>query len=1102
MMTVSIKRISRLERGIADHAAGARASSGERGRSGSTNTLDALWRIELLGSLRLVGGERMIDRFRTHKVGSLLAVLAYHLHRTHPREELAELLWPECYPETSRKNLRTALNSLRRQLEPPSVPSGAVLVANRASVRLNPDVCVTDVALFQTALQAAAQTDSAVERAQRLVEAAELYRGELLPGYFDDWILAERQRLLEAYVKTLDELAAHCKEAGDLHGAIQWARRVVGADPLREEAHQNLIRLLTAAGQPEAALRQYRDLERLLRQELRTAPEAALRVLARELEAQAAQTHSVNGPPPAAEMPVPAERVRWSAPVNPVRMGTPAAPSAAGTGPGRSGFLPPQFTRFFGREGEIARLEVLLGEGPGIGRLVTLTGPGGTGKTRLAQEAAARVREWFEGRIAFVPLVALTEPRLIAGQILDSLQIPRSPGVPPFEQVVAVLSSAASPGGSSHPSSPGCLTLLLLDNLEHLLPDGASVVQALLERVESLSLWVTSRQSLGLPGERELPVSPLPVPGVQAFGRSGVEKGIVHDPNARTPTPALRAPGLNALASNVSVQLFVDRAQGVRVDFQLTPANASDVARLCTGLEGIPLAIELAAARIGVLTPAQMLERLEERFELLTTRRRMADQRHQSLRVALDWSYQLLSPELQRFFTRLSVFRGGWPLEAAEAVCEEPRALEYLEQLGECSLVLAEEGLEGMRYRLLETLREFGREQLATTGEAGVIQRRHALFFLERAEAEWHHEWRETEHDNLRAALDWAVEQGEVEIGLRLGNVLWAFWGQQGYATEGRQRLSTLLALPGASAWTALRARVLVGAGYLLWIQGDFATARSLAAESVDIHRELGDNLGAAFSLRLVGMIVQLQGNYEAASSLHEECLRIHREAGDQEGIATCLTLLGSMAFERGDPATALPRCEEALGIFRRLVEAGKSPSPHYFADALDQLGIVNGALGDTEAARALCHEGLTVRQQMGDKHCTTITLYNLGQVAEAASDYAAARAHYEESLALRRELGARRGIAHCLQGLARVATAQGCYQLAVRLFAAAAALREALGSPLPLVEQVADEPRVAAIRARLGEEAFAEAWAQGAAMSLEQAMGVALEESEVPAIG
>jgi predicted ATPase len=387
--------------------------------------------------------------------------------------------------------------------------------------------------------------------------------------------------------------------------------------------------------------------------------------------------------------------------------------------------LPVQFTRFFGREDELTRLEeILLEEKP---HLLTLTGPGGSGKTRLALEAARQLIEPFGGAVWFVPLQDLTDPGLLPGAIAASLRLPRLPQVEPLEQVVEVLSRQPS--------------LLVLDNFEHLLgsglmvndsmvygstinhqPSAISLVRTLLERVPSLTLLITSRQVLNLTGEREFYVSPLPTPGGED-----------------TPEWLLRCP---------SVQLFVDRAQKVRPDFQVTPANAPAVSELCYRLEGIPLALELAAARVQVLTPVQMLAQLEHRFDFLVSRKRDEARRHQTLRAAMDWSYQLLSPELQRFFARLSVFRGGWTLEAAAAVAsdewqvtsdESPitshqspvisNALDTLAQLQECSLVQAEEAGAEMRFRMLETLREYAGEQLASEEQAA-LRERHADYFL------------------------------------------------------------------------------------------------------------------------------------------------------------------------------------------------------------------------------------------------------------------------------------------------------------------------------------------------------------------------------------
>jgi predicted ATPase len=430
--------------------------------------------------------------------------------------------------------------------------------------------------------------------------------------------------------------------------------------------------------------------------------------------------------------------------------------------------LPVQFTRFFGRQEELARLSHMLLL-PQQTRLVTITGTGGTGKTRLALEVAARLTSSLEGAVWFVELEDLRDTSLIADTVMGALHAARSPDKAPADVVAEALSAYASP-------------LLILDNFEHLVEEGALFVQTLLARVPSLRCLVTSRQVLGLAGEREFALGPLPTP-------NGMHS-------------------LESLSLFESVQLFVERAQAVRPDFQITTATAPAVAQLCDALEGIPLAIELAAARAQVMTPSQMLSQIGHRFDFLVGRRRGASERQRTLRATLDWSYRLLSPDLQRFFSSLSVFRGGWTAEAAEAVCKEPLALDYLAQLRECSLVMTKEDAAEIRFRMLETLREYGRERLTELGEKEETQRRHVHYHLALADeygatynspefaARLHR--LETEHDNLRAALTWCKDKAtpdSVETGLRLAAALRMFWDLRGYWSEGRMHLTQMLSL-------------------------------------------------------------------------------------------------------------------------------------------------------------------------------------------------------------------------------------------------------------------------------------------------------------------
>jgi predicted ATPase/class 3 adenylate cyclase len=719
----------------------------------------------------------------------------------------------------------------------------------------------------------------------------------------------------------------------------------------------------------------------------------------------------------------------------------------------RAGHLPPGFTRFFGRERERAQLEKLLGAEEA--RLVTLMGPGGSGKTRLALEVARQLVQEWRGAIWFVPLADLHEAKRIPEAIGQALQLAPSAGEEPLEQVAAALGEEPA--------------LLLLDNLEHLLPEGASRVQALIERVPALTCLATSRRRLNLSGERVFFVSPLPVPADEEMRRWGGEEVKPHagDDHPLTPSPP------HLLLEVPSVQLFVDRAQAIRPEFVLTEGNAAAVAALCRRLEGLPLALELAAARAAVLTPEQMLAQLERGLGVLASRQADAAARHRSLRGALEWSYRLLDPTLQRFFVGLSVFQGGWSLEAAEAVSGEPLALDFLEQLRECSLVLAEAALNGpagdveMRFRLLEALREYGREQQGEEERAG-WERRHAEHFLawaEQASKEllqgrdqqaWL-ERLEVEHDNLRAALDWAIERGEATIGLRLAVALEVFWKRRSYLTEARERFAAVLALsdpsepgegaagtggrasptlragtraegftssapaPGASSPLGLlRARALLNAGVLAWRQGDYGPARTLLEESLLLQRSLDNPGGVAAALSTLGAVAFSQGDFDASREFGAQALAIARELGPPRSIAVELHNLANVARARCDYATASSLYTESLAISRELGDR------YDVAYCLHGLGLVGYCQGDWGSTRGYWEECLAIRREVGDRVGTSMALYTLGVLSRDQGDYGAARACFEESLALRRELGDKRGIALSLYGQGTLASEQG----------------------------------------------------------------------------
>jgi tetratricopeptide (TPR) repeat protein len=510
--------------------------------------------------------------------------------------------------------------------------------------------------------------------------------------------------------------------------------------------------------------------------------------------------------------------------------------------------------------------------------------------------------------------------------------------------------------------------------------------------------------------------------------------------------------------------LFFQRAQDVKADFQLTSASAPAVAKICARLDGLPLAIELAAARVTLLSPQALLGRLSSRLTLLTGGARDLPERQQTLRGAIAWSYDLLSPKEQALFRRLAVFVGGWTLEAAEAICATPESaealpLDILDGVGalvDKSLVRQQERADGeSRCAMLETIREYGLEQLSASGEAATLQKQHADFFLglaetleSRVEAPDGAAWLdrlEQEHDNLRAALRWFGATGEVERGLRLGGALRLFWFSRGYPTEGRERLADLLALPGGRS--SARANALDSAGFLARYQGAYTAAQSLISESLAIRRELGDRRGEADALANLGFVILHQGEYAEARSLYQGSLDINRELGNEQGVADALSHLALAAFYEDD----------------------------------------------YDSARALDEQSLAIWRRAGDRQGISWALYELGNVFLAQGDDAAANRSFVESLAQARELRSQLGIAWSLSGFARLAAAHARPTLALRLAGAATALHELIGMPLTPAELAEFEKRIAPARRALGEAAAETAWAEGLALAVEQAISEAL---------
>jgi non-specific serine/threonine protein kinase len=852
-----------------------------------------------------------------------------------------------------------------------------------------------------------------------LAEAVELYRGPLLEGCTEEWVLAERQAREEACLGALERLAAAALVGGRPAAAVGHLRRAVALVPLRESAQRALMRALARVGEHAAATMTYRELRLLLHRELNAEPDPETTALFHKIRAEARQ---LAGSPRASTLPL-------SHPPTPPPLR-----------------VPRPLTDFVGRQKEVRELAARLA----AARLVTLTGAGGIGKTRLAIQVAEEVFAEYADGCWFADLAAVADPPLVPQTVASALGVREHPGEPLTGTLAEFLRAKQ--------------LLLVLDNCEHLLQPCTQLVASLLAGCPHVRILATSRQALGITGEVvwRVPSLSLPVDG----DGSGTHASCRCLDGSRRVDPATVNDPLATIAQYEAVQLFVQRAAATRSSFALTPSNSTAVVQVCQRLDGIPLALELAAARLKVLSVEQIAARLDDRFALLTGGSRSALPRQQTLRATLDWSYELLAEPEQAFLRRLSVFVGSFTLEQAEAVGGSGGVLDLLSELVDKSLVVVEEpgqaGPVEVRYRLLETTRQYARERLLDSREADAVHHSHARHFLALAEqagpyldgseeAAWLAQL-EAAHNELRVALDWstrtAADEQEVEEALRLAGALWLFWCLRGHLTEGRRYLERALAR-SASISGSVRALALRAAGIVALAQGDLLAAVAYARASLTLWRELGDLAGVASALNNLGLALRDQGDYPAAHSCLEESLALRRQLADRA-------------------ATARTRCN---------------------------LGSVAILQGEYREARALLSESLTIFRQLGIQYAIAATLHNLGEVALREGDLAAAGRLLREVLVVRRKAGDRLGMTADLLSLADVAHSLGQPERAARLYGAAEALCQTLAAPLTPCELAERDRSLNELRDALGEAAFAAAWADGQAMTVEQAFTYALEE-------
>jgi predicted ATPase/transcriptional regulator with XRE-family HTH domain/Tfp pilus assembly protein PilF len=714
--------------------------------------------------------------------------------------------------------------------------------------------------------------------------------------------------------------------------------------------------------------------------------------------------------------------------------------------------LPSPPTSFVGRLDEVdAVADLLLGGN----RLVTLVGAPGIGKTRVAIAVAAKLDERLAHGASFVSLVTVADAADVPAAVAAALDV-RTNDPADVEGLLAQHLRADE-------------RLLVLDNFEHVVAAGPFVAR-LLAAGPALRVLVTSREALHVAGESQYPVPPLPV-----------------------------APG------DVAVALFVDRARAVRPDFALDDRNRDAVARICARLDGVPLAIELAAGSARLMSPDELVAALDRALDLPSIGPADTPTHQRSLRSTIEWSYRLLAADEQVLLARLGIFVGGFTLDATAAVCagpggatDRPAVVAGLASLVGKSLVETRPESAGRtRFLLLETIREFARGRLEESGEADELARRHATWALELAETAAPHltasdqlHWLDivaAEHPNLLAALAWA-DRRNPELGVRLAGALWRFWWMRGYVTEGRRWLERVLATaPHDNQWWIRAAN---GAGVLARTQGDYGRARALLAESAALARAEGRADELAFAVATLGMVQQNQGNYDDAERLLQESLSLYRSIGDQRGIGHVLSGLATIASYRGDVSAARTLLEQALAAFRATDDRWS------IAAASANLGWVAYTAGETPLARSWYRHSLETWRDLADDHAAANTLGNLGHVAFREGDLTAATGFYEEALLLVHRLGERRQLAECLEGLAAVAAARGRRDRAVCLYATAAGLREAIGAPPWPGDRTAQRAAVDELRASLGRRAYDEAWAEGSRLTVDESVSLALRRA------
>ena len=729
--------------------------------------------------------------------------------------------------------------------------------------------------------------------------------------------------------------------------------------------------------------------------------------------------------------------------------------------------IPGSLNRFIGREAELKRLRVTLK----ANRLITIAGVGGSGKTRLAMELARIVRRQYPDGVWIVKLYSLRETGLVPQKVASTLGIREQATCPPTKALAEYLRERK--------------VLLVLDNCDHLVSECTELATYLLELCPKLTMLAVSRHLFDVTTETVFSLDPLNIPNLVSLPVS--------------------SPELDELCQNESVRLFVDRARSRRADFAVTPANAPAMSLLCRGLDGIPLAIELAASLVNAMSVEEITDSLRDRFQVLARTQDAVKRQWQTLEAAIDWSYELLQPEERTLLRRLSIFAGGWTRMAAR-ICVpdndgEKVIHDGLRRLLNNSLIVPELRNEQTRYRLLVTIREYGLEKLRVAGEEPELARRYAEWCVELSERtapellgggqEKSLDVLAAEVDNLRGAMRWAIDKPDAEIALRLCGALWRFLEIRGHFREGRERIEEVLKIPQCSHFPALRSKALSGAGMLAYRQTDLPTAGTMFSESLAIERELGNKPGIANALNDLGNVAQLQGDFRRARELYRESLDLELENKNERGIAVARFNTGNTARRLGEYEVAIPLLEQSRDSFEK---AGNKRESAFARNSLAQIAL---AKKDLDGSRREAEESLRIRRKLEDKRGAAETLRTLAGITLAEGDHGGCRQLLAESLTLTRGVKDHRGIAECLESFASLAATTGQPARCALLYGAAEALRLTLDLPLAPVEAAEKDRYSEQVRNQLGDRLFTNCRTDGRGLNLEQAADRAAQEAE-----